>query len=147
MIDTIINSLGTRFEKHGQLCADFSCLDPQNFKEISRQIPPNSLEKVFSILKKFNNDIILQSLQQELQDFALKWETLSQSLTEEYYNTKSNNSSDKEDYENNNLIDETILDNIPQESSCCNLTKSVTFAVFLYWFAIICIPIHIQDFI
>lgn len=32
MIDTIINSLGTRFEKHGQICADFSCLDPQNFK-------------------------------------------------------------------------------------------------------------------
>jgi len=91
----------------------------QNFKEISRQIPPNSLEKVFSIIKEFNNDITLQSLQQELQDFALKWETLSQSLTEEYYNTKSNNSSDKEDYENNKLTDETILDNIPQESSCC----------------------------
>ncbi|KAL4096836.1 hypothetical protein QTP88_021719 [Uroleucon formosanum] len=81
MIDTIINSLETRFEKHGQLCADFSCLDPQNFKEISRQIPPNSLEKVFSIIKKCNNDITLQSLQQELQNFALKWETLSQSLT------------------------------------------------------------------
>lgn len=76
MIDTIINSLGTRFEKHGKLCADFSCLDPQKFKEISRQIPPNFLEKVFSIIKKFNNDITLQSLQQELQDFALKWETL-----------------------------------------------------------------------
>jgi hypothetical protein len=34
MIDTIINSLGSRFEKRRQLCADFSCLDPQYFKEI-----------------------------------------------------------------------------------------------------------------
>lgn len=126
MIDTIINSLEIRFEKHGQHWADFSCLDPQNFKEISRQVPPNSLEKVFSIIKQFNNDITLQSLQQELQDFALKWETLSQSLTEEYYNTKYNNTGssdiennyDKEDYENSGLIDETILDDIPQKSSC-----------------------------
>lgn len=86
-----------------------------------------------------------------MQDFALKWETLSQSLTEEYYNTKSNNSSDKEDYENNDLIDETILDNnITYREKVLvvnHLTKSVTFAVFLYWFAIICIPMHIQDFI
>jgi hypothetical protein len=49
---------------------------------------------------------------------------LSQSLTEEYYNTKSNdsydigNDFDKEDYENFNLIEETILDDIPQKSSC-----------------------------
>lgn len=47
MIDKIINSMETRFEKHGQLRADFSCLDPQSFKEILKQIPPNSLEKVF----------------------------------------------------------------------------------------------------
>ncbi|XP_060878267.1 52 kDa repressor of the inhibitor of the protein kinase-like [Metopolophium dirhodum] len=69
-------------------------------------------------LMSIHREINVDPEEQELQDFALKWETLSQSLTEEYYNTKSNNSSDKEDYENNDLIDETILDNIPQESSC-----------------------------
>jgi hypothetical protein len=49
---------------------------------------------------------------------------LNQSLTEEYYNTKSNdsydngNDYDEEDYENFDLIEEKILD-IPQKSSCC----------------------------
>jgi hypothetical protein len=60
-----------------------------------------------------------------LQDFALKWGTLSQSLIEEYYNIKLNDSYDignyydKEDYENFDLIKQTILDDIPQKISCC----------------------------
>lgn len=40
---------------------------------------------MFSIIKQFNNAITSQPLQQELQDFASKWETLSLSSTEEYY--------------------------------------------------------------
>jgi hypothetical protein len=44
---------------------------------------------------------------------------LSQSLTEEYYNTKSKNKFDNKDYENSSLIHEAFLDEIPQKSSCC----------------------------
>ncbi|KAL4103469.1 hypothetical protein QTP88_018845 [Uroleucon formosanum] len=32
VLDTVIESISSRFEKHGQLCADFACLDPNNFK-------------------------------------------------------------------------------------------------------------------
>lgn len=58
-----------------------------------------------------------------MQDFVLKRGTLS--LTEEYYNRKSNNifdngnDSGKEDYDHFDLIDEKMLDDISYKSSCC----------------------------
>lgn len=98
--------------------------------------------------------ITLQSLQEELQDFALKWEKFSQSLTEECYNTKSNNSSDignnydKEDYENSDLIDETILDNILQKSSCCKSSnKKYHICCFFILVRYNLYTMHTQDFI
>jgi len=30
--DTIIQSISSRFESHGKLCADFACLDQNNFE-------------------------------------------------------------------------------------------------------------------
>jgi len=33
VLDTIIESISSRFEKHEQLCADFACFYPNNFEQ------------------------------------------------------------------------------------------------------------------
>lgn len=42
VLDTVIQSISSRFEKHGQLCVDFACLDPNNF-EPNLMLPSNAL--------------------------------------------------------------------------------------------------------
>ncbi|KAL4143886.1 hypothetical protein QTP88_006140 [Uroleucon formosanum] len=46
VLDTAIESISSRFEKHGQLCVDFAYLDPNNFKP-DVTLPKNALIGVF----------------------------------------------------------------------------------------------------
>lgn len=52
VLDTVIESISSRFEKHGQLCADFACLDPNNFEQ-NLELPKNALFGIFDKIVNF----------------------------------------------------------------------------------------------
>ena len=53
VLDTITSSLKTRFSEHGNLFADLSCLDPNNFSQI-KNLPETAFEKISSKVIMFN---------------------------------------------------------------------------------------------
>lgn len=104
-LDKIINSLQSRFTKHGQLFADLACLDPRNFEDILLHLPNNALERLSSLVIKFDSMATKEKLQSELLDFSSKWQRLKMSLDEEY--THANNEGQDEDAIHSHLITET----------------------------------------
>jgi len=78
VIDKIVNCMEDGFKEHGLLCADFSCLDPKNFDEITKNLPKAALEEVHSIITACTPDfkLSLKDLQLELKDFSAKWKSM-----------------------------------------------------------------------
>lgn len=58
-----------RFEKHGELCVDFACMDPRNFNQ---NLPTNAMDAVFSMISEFRPDITQNKLKFELKRFSSK---------------------------------------------------------------------------
>uniref|UniRef100_A0A8C5PR13 HAT C-terminal dimerisation domain-containing protein n=1 Tax=Leptobrachium leishanense TaxID=445787 RepID=A0A8C5PR13_9ANUR len=86
-IDKIIDSLQSRFTDHGQLFADLGCLDPKCFQEILKCLPQNALERLSSLVVKFDSTASKEKLQRELLEFASKWDRLKRSLDKKYTDT------------------------------------------------------------
>lgn len=107
ILDTVIQSLSIRFEKHGQLYADFSCLDPNNF-ETNMPISSNLLSSIYEKITDFIPDITLNDLQNEYTDFMAKWSELRKLFCSNYeYNVEQ---SSNELYGKNKLFYLNILD-------------------------------------
>jgi len=74
--DQAINSLKQRFSEHGKLFKSMSILEPSGFKDIKNydhlQISKHLIYLV-DILKKFDEDVTVGTLADELFDFAGKW--------------------------------------------------------------------------
>jgi len=74
--DQAVNSLKQRFSEHGKLLKSMSILEPSGFKDIKNydylQISKHLIYLV-DILKKFDEDITVGTLADELFDFAGKW--------------------------------------------------------------------------
>ncbi|KAJ1092988.1 hypothetical protein NDU88_006098 [Pleurodeles waltl] len=67
VMDMVIQSLTTRFKTHLTLAADIACLD---LKNVNQSFPGNALVKLCSLLQNIDSSITVQTLQEELQDFA-----------------------------------------------------------------------------
>ncbi len=80
VLDRIVQCMKMKFEMHGKLCADFSCLDPRNFDQISENLPNDALKEVYSIMTSFILDSTLEDLQLELKDFSSKWKSLKKNI-------------------------------------------------------------------
>lgn len=98
-LDTIIRSFESRFSKHKEMYIDFEWLHlhPSNFKSITN-LPQNVMTKLVELLKDFSPDIDKHIIQEQLIDFAGKWDSLSKTLPEEY--TCSSLELDKDDESN-----------------------------------------------
>ena len=73
-----------RFSEHGSLYADLSCLDPNNFAEISIRIPSDRLQHLSELPRRFDDSVTKEQLQKELLDFGRKWESFKTTLEENY---------------------------------------------------------------
>ncbi|KAL4119009.1 hypothetical protein QTP88_011882 [Uroleucon formosanum] len=82
-LDTVIESLENRFSKHKEMYIDFEWLHPTNFKLINN-LPENAMNKIAELLTDFSPNIDKKILQEQLIDFAGKWDSLSKTLLEEY---------------------------------------------------------------
>jgi len=82
-LDTVIESLQNRFSKHKEMYIDFEWLHPTNFKLI-KNLPENAMNKIAELLTDFSPNIDKKILQEQLIDFAGKWDSLSKTLLEEY---------------------------------------------------------------
>ena len=83
VLDTVISSLKTRFSEHGNLFADLSCSDPNNFSQI-KNLPETAFEKISSKVIRFNANATPSAMREELLDFASKWEKLKPNVAESY---------------------------------------------------------------
>lgn len=81
-MDQIVTSMNERFLKNQNICKDFACLDPNNFKEICEKVPENALDGLAVLLQKFKKEISKDLLQSELRDFAEKWEKFKDLLND-----------------------------------------------------------------
>ncbi|XP_025406711.1 uncharacterized protein LOC112680736 [Sipha flava] len=97
-LDTVIESLENRFSKHKEMYVDFEWLHPTNFKLISN-LPENSMNKIAELLTDFSPNIDKQILQDQLIDFAGKWDSLSKTLLDEYNCMTLDLEKDEEDEE------------------------------------------------
>lgn len=79
ILDTIIQRISSRFEKHGQLCADFSSVDPNNF-QTNMPLPTNLLSSIYEKIAEFIPDISLNDLHDEYSDFMIKWNELKKTI-------------------------------------------------------------------
>lgn len=105
--DMVLNAMKDKFEEHGTLYADFSCLDPKRFHELKLEngLPDGALTNLFSYIGRFQKDCTLEDFYEEFQDFVKKWDTLKNSLTEDFSklldDLNLNSDSDDDDNERN----------------------------------------------
>lgn len=102
VFDTVIESISSRFEKHEQLCADFSCLDPNNFQP-DLPLPTNALVKLYEKIRNFVPDITYDDLRNEYVDFTYKWRELKKTIACVYDELNNQVTDDGNDSENGNL--------------------------------------------
>lgn len=104
ILDMVVQSMHTRFEKHGKLCADFACMNPKNFDQ---PLPSNAMDAVFSMISEFKMDITLQQLKLELQDFRAKHKFLKKDLQSFYKEHAENHQEPSEelDFDDNEECD------------------------------------------
>jgi len=77
--DTIIQSISSRFESHGKLCADFACLDPNNF-EVDVPLPTTALLSTHDKIAHFIPEITYDALRDEYTDFMSKLNELKKTI-------------------------------------------------------------------
>lgn len=79
VLDTVIESISSRFEKHGQLCADFACLYPNNFNP-DVILPKNALIGVFDKICNYCPGIMYKDFRNEYIDFISKWKEIKKNI-------------------------------------------------------------------
>jgi hypothetical protein len=85
IMDKIVKTIEKRFESHDSLFADIACLDPQNFEDIKQQgLATSAMQRLSSILVKFDESATATNLREELTDFAQKWDKFKNSVPDEY---------------------------------------------------------------
>lgn len=81
----VTNSLNERFTAHEQLFKSIGIIDPSNFVAITKLSHleiANNLSYLVSMLKKFDANITVGTLTDELKDFASKWPTIKDIVNE-----------------------------------------------------------------
>ncbi|KAL4097418.1 hypothetical protein QTP88_022201 [Uroleucon formosanum] len=103
ILDNTIASMEKKFSKNQILYTDFACLSPVNFEDINkRNFPPNALVELTNKIKRFDERITRDSLQNELLSFASNWNELKKSVPESYKVVTFNEIQD-EDVENKTM--------------------------------------------
>lgn len=102
-LDTIINSLESRFIKHRQFYLDFECFHPSTFPEIDK-LPENALDDISHKLQQYNSNISKNALRNQLADFASKWDRFKISLADEYKTGQINNDEEAEGDRNGEML-------------------------------------------
>lgn len=77
ILDKVVQSMKMRFEKHGELCADFACMDPRNFDQ---DLPTNAMNAVFLMISEFKSNVTQNELKSELEDFRAKYKFLKKDI-------------------------------------------------------------------
>ncbi|CAI6370655.1 unnamed protein product [Macrosiphum euphorbiae] len=108
VFDTVIESISSRFEKHEQLCADFSCLDPNNFQP-DLPLPTNALIKIYEKIRNFIPDITYDNLRNEYVNFTSKWRELKKTIACVYDELNNQVTDDGDDSENGLKSDDDII--------------------------------------
>lgn len=72
VLDTVIESISSRFKKQEQLCVDFTCLGPINFKP-GVILPENALNGVYENIFNYCSEISNEEFRNEYIDFIIKW--------------------------------------------------------------------------
>jgi len=104
ILDNTIASMEKKFSKNKILYTDFACLSPVNFEDINkRNFPPNALVELTNKIKRFDETITRDSLQNELLSFASNWNELKKSVPESYEVVTFNEIQDEEDVENKTM--------------------------------------------
>lgn len=93
-----VMTLENRFSKHKEMYVDFEWLHSTNFKLISN-LPENAMNKIAELLTDFSPNIDKKILQDQLIDFAGKWDSLSTTLLYEYNCMTLDLEKDEEDEE------------------------------------------------
>ncbi|XP_053274770.1 uncharacterized protein LOC128436886 isoform X1 [Pleuronectes platessa] len=85
IMDTVIEAMQRLFLDNGNLYADLSILDPQNFPDIKTSgLPESALKDLSRCLIKFNNSATISNLQSELESLASQWDMLKRPPLDEY---------------------------------------------------------------
>ena len=85
ILDTVTESIQTRFAANGALYDDFACLDPRNFGAVKeRGLPSESLQQLSKCLLRFDDRATSGRLKAELCSLASHWERLRLPHLESY---------------------------------------------------------------
>lgn len=81
---------------HGQLFADFSYLDPNNFK-VNMPLPTTALSSIYDKIVHFIPEITYDTLRDEFTDFMSKWSEFKKTIFCENYDYTEYNSDNEYD--------------------------------------------------
>jgi len=85
ILDTVTESIQSRYAANGPLCADFACFDPRNFPKIKEMgLPTEALQKLSECLQKYDERATAGRLQAELSSLANCWERLKMPHSDAY---------------------------------------------------------------
>ena len=108
ILDLNIESIESRFEKHGDIYRDLACLSPLNVHEVQNLIQSDALQQLLIVMQRFDSDETKDQLQSELLCLARNWVHLKVTLFEKCPIGRGNQSDDEE----------SNKDCIPQETTC-----------------------------
>jgi len=96
IFDKIIQGISSRFSLYGQLFADFSCLNPNNFK-VNMPLPTTALSSLYDKIVHFIPEISYDTLRDEFTDLMSKWSEFKKTLFCENYDYTEYNSDNEYD--------------------------------------------------
>lgn len=101
ILDTVTQSIQTRYLANGALYDDFACLDPRNFGTLRERggLPSESLEQLSKCLLRFDERATPGRLKAELCSLANQWERLKLPHLESYTVRTAEETEDGEDME------------------------------------------------
>ncbi|KAG8273357.1 hypothetical protein J6590_108302 [Homalodisca vitripennis] len=140
VVDTIIQTMETRFAKHKLLYLDLAVFDPRRFEEMNEKLPENALEKVSELIQFVDKD----KLREELITFMSVWPSICRKSIEQDYSTgKIESSENIQETENTEEVlnpfevdEETVGEEIVDFSACtvkqkCNSCIKCAFEVIV----------------
>jgi len=96
IFDKIIQGISSRFSLYSQLFADFSCLNPNNFK-VNMPLPTTALSSLYDKIVHFIPEISYDTLRDEFTDLMSKWSEFKKTLFCENYDYTEYNSDNEYD--------------------------------------------------
>jgi len=109
IFDKIIQGISSRFSLYSQLFADFSCLNPNNFK-VNMPLPTTALSSLHDKIVHFIPEISYDTLRDEFTDLMSKWSEFKKTLFCENYDYTEYNSDNEYDGDDEDKCPHTTTD-------------------------------------